>query len=136
MRRSVAMLSQLPHELLALAGCRVHPVAGRCVAHSIDADAADSVVCRWMRELLVAAAIARGATSGAGDDSGLIGVAMDGKLAGARRCRGSEVRLFSAMRHAENSIGCIVGLTPAAYSSGSSRARGPITKTGNGQNLG
>lgn len=35
-------------------------------------------------------------------------------------------------RFTGNSIGCFVGLTPAEYSSGSSRTLGPITKTGNG----
>jgi transposase len=34
-------------------------------------------------------------------------------------------------RFSGNSIGCFVGLTPAEYSSGSSRTLGPITKTGN-----
>jgi len=47
--------ADLPQELLALAGCRIHPATGRYVApseptirrvaHSIDADAADEVVC-------------------------------------------------------------------------------------------
>jgi transposase len=35
-------------------------------------------------------------------------------------------------RFTGSSIGSFVGLTPAEYSSGSSRALGPITKTGNG----
>lgn len=35
-------------------------------------------------------------------------------------------------RFTGNSIGAFVGLTPAEYSSGSSRTLGPITKTGNG----
>jgi hypothetical protein len=52
--------ADLPRRLLALAGCRQHPLTGRYVApsestirriaHDIDADAADQQVCRWLRE--------------------------------------------------------------------------------------
>lgn len=42
------------------------------------------------------------------------------------------VEIGDWQRFTGNSIGCFVGLTPAEYSSGSSRVLGPITKTGNG----
>ncbi|WP_190816281.1 transposase family protein [Saccharopolyspora pogona] len=86
--------ADLPQELLALAGCRRHPLTGRHVApseptirrvaHDIDADAADEQVCRWMREQVrdyaVVAALAQSAAeAGADDDHELVGVAMDGK---------------------------------------------------------
>jgi predicted transposase YbfD/YdcC len=113
--------ADLPQELLALAGCRRHPVTGgyvapseatiRRVAHTIDADAADQQVCRWMREQAQAAAIAQHSQhsqhsqhgdTGAG---GLIGVAMDGKTVRTTVAPGAggggEVRLFSAMLHSE-----------------------------------
>jgi hypothetical protein len=107
--------ADLPQELLALAGCRTHPVTGRYVApseatirriaHDIDADAADAQVCRWMREQATAAAIAEDSHHGDTGERGLIGVAMDGKtvrntvVPGAGE--GREVKLFSAMLHAE-----------------------------------
>ncbi len=86
----------LPQELLALAGCRRHPLAGcyvapseatiRRVAHEIDADAADEQVCRWVREQVqehaVVTALAANAAADAGAKAGgpgLVGVAVDGK---------------------------------------------------------
>jgi predicted transposase YbfD/YdcC len=107
--------ADLPPELLALAGCRVHPVTGRYVvpseptirriAHGIDADAADERVCRWMREQAKAAAIAASSTTTGAGEHGLIGVAVDGKVVrntvSPGDPEGSEVRLFSAMPHAE-----------------------------------
>ena len=107
--------ADLPQELLALAGCRRHPVTGGYVApseatirrgaHTIDAGAADQQVCRWMREQAQAAAIAQHSQHGDTGAGGLIGVAMDGKTVrntvapGAGE--GGEVRLFSAMLHSE-----------------------------------
>lgn len=108
--------ADLPQELLALAGCRVHPVTGRYVApseptirrvaHDIDADTADEQVCRWMREQAAAAAIAQGCGPADADDgNGLIGVAMDGKVVRNTVApggpEGGEVKLFSAMLHRE-----------------------------------
>lgn len=108
--------ADLPQELLALAGCRRHLVTGcyvapseatiRRVAHEIDAGAADEQVCRWMREQAAAAALACGVDAAAGDDHGLVGVAMDGKtvrntIAPGGGPEGSEVKLFSAMLHRE-----------------------------------
>lgn len=107
--------ADLPQELLALAGCRLHPLTGlylapseptiRRVAHDIDADAADEQVCRWMREHAAAATLARAAGAGEGGDHGLIGVAMDGKTVRNTVApgdpEGSEVKLFSAMLHRE-----------------------------------
>jgi predicted transposase YbfD/YdcC len=75
------------------------------VAHDIDADAADEQVCRWLREHAAATALARGADAAAGDDQGLVGVAMDGKTVRNTVApgdpEGSEVKLFSAMLHRE-----------------------------------
>lgn len=107
--------ADLPQELLALAGCRRYPLTGRYVApsestirriaHEIDADAADEQVCRWLREQVAAAALARSARAAEGDDHGLIGVAMDGKTVRNTVApgdpEGSEVKLFSAMLHSE-----------------------------------
>jgi len=107
--------ADLPQELLALAGCRRHLLTGRYVApseatirrvaHEIDADAADEQVCRWMREQAAAAGLARGVDAAAGDDHGLVGVAMDGKTVRNTIApggpEGSEVKLFSAMLHRE-----------------------------------
>lgn len=107
--------ADLPQELLALAGARTHPVTGHCVppseptirrvAHDIDADAADAQVCRWLREQAQAAAIAEGRAAANAGESGLIGLAMDGKVV-RNTCppgsaQGSEVTLFSAMLHRE-----------------------------------
>lgn len=105
----------LPQELLALAGSRIHPMTGRHlapseptirrIAHDIDADAADEQVCRWMREQAEAAAIAERSASGVPGVRGLIGVAMDGKTVRNTVApggpEGSEVKLFSAMLHSE-----------------------------------
>jgi predicted transposase YbfD/YdcC len=107
--------ADLPQELLALAGCRLHPLTGlylapseptiRRVAHDIDADAADEQVCRWMREHAAVATLARTAGAGEGGDHGLTGVAMDGKTVRNTVApgdpEGSEVKLFSAMLHRE-----------------------------------
>lgn len=107
--------ADLPQELLALAGCRMHPVTGRYVppseptirrvVHDIDADAADEQVCRWLREQVQAAAIAAGAGTGDAGERGLSGVAMDGKTVRNTVApgggEGGEVKLFSAMLHAE-----------------------------------
>jgi predicted transposase YbfD/YdcC len=112
--------ADLPAVLLAVAGCRVHPLTGRYVvpseptmrrlAHDIDADAADARVCRWMREQATAVAFARH-TSEAPDadvdagDSGLVGVAMDGKVVrntiAPGGAEGGEIKLFSALLHEE-----------------------------------
>jgi DDE_Tnp_1-associated/Transposase DDE domain len=107
--------ADLPPELLALAGCRVHPVTGcyvvpseptiRRIAHDIDTDAADEQVCRWMREQAKAAAIAASSTTTGAGEHGLIGLAIDGKVVrntvSPGDPEGSEVKLFSAMLHAE-----------------------------------
>lgn len=60
--------SDLPQELLAVAGCPTHAVTGwsvapsepamRRMAHDIDADAADARICAWMHAEAMAAAIA------------------------------------------------------------------------------
>ena len=107
----------LPAELLATTGCRRHPLTGRYVvpseatirrvAHGIDADATDARVCRWMREQATVAAIARRAGGAAGvvADSGLVAVAMDGKVVrntiAPGGAEGSEIKLFSALLHEE-----------------------------------
>ncbi|MQA63566.1 MAG: hypothetical protein GEU86_19245 [Actinophytocola sp.] len=82
--------ADLPQELLALAGCRMRPVAGRYVAPSEPT-------------------IRRGGDHRAGhgtadaDEVRLIGVAMDGKVARNSVApggpEGGEVKLFSAMLH-------------------------------------
>jgi predicted transposase YbfD/YdcC len=104
----------LPLELLAVAGCRQHPVTGgyvvpseptmRRVAHDIDADAADALVCRWLRGRAEAAAIGR--TAGSADPAGgpgLVPVAMDGKVIrntiAPGGAEGGEIKLFSALLH-------------------------------------
>jgi predicted transposase YbfD/YdcC len=108
-------VADLPQELLALAGCRLHPLTGRYVvpseptirrvAHGIDADAADQQVCRWMRERAAAVAVAMTSAAAPAGDHGLIGVAMDGKTVrntiAPGSPEGSEVKLFSAMLHSE-----------------------------------
>jgi predicted transposase YbfD/YdcC len=102
--------ADLPPELLALTGCRVHPVTGayvvpsaatmRRIAHDIDADAADGRVCAWLRAEAVATGKAQGRTTGA-----LVAVAMDGKVIrntiAPGGAEGSEIKLFSALRHDE-----------------------------------
>lgn len=108
--------ADLPAVLLAVAGCRLHPLTGRYVvpseptmrrlAHDIDADAADVRVCRWMREQATAAALARQAGEGPdADDWGLVGVAMDGKVVRNTNApggaEGGEIKLFSALLHEE-----------------------------------
>lgn len=107
--------ADLPQELLALAGCRRHPRTGcpvvpseptiRRIAHDIDADAADAQVCAWLREQAAAAAIARDSDAAETGEHALIGVAMDGKTVrntvGPGDPEGSEVKLFSALRHRE-----------------------------------
>ena len=114
-REAADRAADLPQELLALAGCRQNPVTGcyvapseptiRRVAHDIDAEVADKQVCQWLREQAQAAAIASGHGSADTAGPGLIGVAMDGKTVrntGAPAAgEGKEVKLFSAMLHAE-----------------------------------
>lgn len=111
-REAADRAADLPPDLLALAGCRRHRLTGRYVvpseptirriAHDIDADAADEQVCRWIREQ---AAVATTAADAAADDHGLIGVAIDGKTVRNTIAPdgpdGGEVKLFSAMLHAE-----------------------------------
>lgn len=103
--------SELPPDLLTLAGCRVRPMTGehvipstatiRRVAHGIDADAADEQVSAWLRTEALARAIAQD-TAGDPIDT-LVAVAVDGKTirntiepGGAE---GSEIKLFSALLH-------------------------------------
>lgn len=93
--------AELPPQVLALAGCRVHPVTGVHVtpskatvgriAHAIDADAADQRVSAWLRAEAMAAAIAGNADRQTPE--GLIAVAMDGN-----RCRRWAVRTGSPDR--------------------------------------
>jgi predicted transposase YbfD/YdcC len=108
----------LPPELLAVAGCRRHPVTSgyvvpseatmRRLAHDIDADATDARVCRWLRERAQTAVIARNA-GGAGDVGAgggmLVAVAIDGKVIRNSIApgggEGGEIKLFSALRHDE-----------------------------------
>jgi len=104
--------ADLPAVLLVPAGARVDPRGGtvrapsgstiRRVAESIDAQAADLLVCRWLGER--AASLANSSRSQAGQDpDGLFGVALDGKTvrnSGAGRPQ-ENVRLFSAMLHDE-----------------------------------
>lgn len=107
----------LPAALLAAAGCRLHALTGRYVvpseatmrrlAHEIDADAADAQVCQWMRQQAAATVIARQADITASADfpadSGLVAVAMDGKVVrntiAPGGAEGSEIKLFSALLH-------------------------------------
>lgn len=103
----------LPAALLAVAGCRLHPLTGRYVvpseptmrrlAHDIDADAADERVCQWMRQQAAATTIAHQADITATADSGLVAVAMDGKVVrntiAPGGAEGSEIKLFSALLH-------------------------------------
>jgi predicted transposase YbfD/YdcC len=108
----------LPPELLAVAGCRRHPVTSgyvvpseatmRRLAHDIDADAADACVCRWLRERAQAAVIARNAGNAGDVGAGggvLVAVAMDGKVVRNTIApgggEGGEIKLFSALRHDE-----------------------------------
>jgi predicted transposase YbfD/YdcC len=108
--------ADLPAVLLAVAGCRSHPLTGRHVvpseptmrrlAHDIDADAADARVCRWMREQATAATFARRAEGGGeAVDAGLVAVAMDGKVVrntiAPGGAEGGEIKLFSALLHEE-----------------------------------
>ncbi len=105
--------AELPDDLLTLAGCRVHPATGdhvipsaatiRRVAHGLDADATDQHVSAWLRTEALARTIARDAAGEQADT--LVAVAMDGKTirntiepGGAE---GSEIKLFSALTHAE-----------------------------------
>jgi predicted transposase YbfD/YdcC len=104
--------ADLPAVLLVPAGARVDPRLGmlrapsgstiRRVAESVDAQAADLLVCQWLRER--AAAVADNSRPAAGQDSdGLFGVALDGKTvrnSGAGRPE-ENVKLFSAMLHDE-----------------------------------
>ncbi|HEX5406598.1 MAG TPA: ISAs1 family transposase [Pseudonocardiaceae bacterium] len=104
--------ADLPPELLALAGCRVHPVTGVHVtpskatvgriAHAIDAGAADERVSAWLRAEAMAAAVAGDVDRGV--SAGLIAVAMDGKTV-RNTCppgtEGTEIKLFSALTHAD-----------------------------------
>jgi hypothetical protein len=113
-------VTDLPAVLLAVAGCRLHPLTGRYVvpseptmrrlAHDIDADAADARVCQWIREQATAAAFARHASEASdadvdSGDSGLVGVAMDGKVVrntiAPGGAEGGEIKLFSALLHEE-----------------------------------
>jgi hypothetical protein len=92
--------ADLPQELLVLVGARRRVLSGRCVApsadtirrvvESVDAEAADGLVCQWLADRAMALV---------GDDGrdSVDGVAIDGK---AVRNSGG-VRLFSAMRHAQ-----------------------------------
>lgn len=106
----------LPAVLLAVAGCRPHPLTGRYVvpseptmrrlAHDIDADVADARVCRWMRGQATAAAFARQASEAPdAAGSGLVGVAMDGKVVrntiAPGGAEGGEIKLFSVLLHEE-----------------------------------
>jgi predicted transposase YbfD/YdcC len=108
--------ADLPAELLAAAGCRQHPLTGRYmvpseatirrVAHGIDANATDARVCQWIREQSTVAAIARRAgDAGEVAGSGLVAVAMDGKVVrntiAPGGAEGSEIKLFSALLHEE-----------------------------------
>lgn len=115
--------ADLPPELLALAGCRVHPVTGmrvapspatvRRVAHAIDADAADERVCAWLRAEAMATAIAADA---GGDAARLVAVAMDGKTIrntiAAGGAEGSEIKLFSALLHSQSIVIAQVWIPP------------------------
>ena len=113
--------AELPPELLWLTECRVHPVTGahvtpskatmRRIAHDIDADAADQRICEWLRAEAMAEAIAdhaRGAGHGdGGARAGLVAVATDGKTirnTGRPGVDGEEIRLFSALTHAESVV--------------------------------
>ncbi|MDQ3576524.1 MAG: ISAs1 family transposase [Actinomycetota bacterium] len=115
-RETADQAEDLPTELLAAAGCRQCPLTGRYmvpseptmrrVAHGIDADDTDVRVCRWMREHAAVATIARqaGDTPSAAD-SGLVAVAMDGKVVrntiAPGGAEGGEIKLFSALLHEE-----------------------------------
>lgn len=104
--------AELPPQVLALAGCRIHPVTGVHVtpskatvgriAHAVDADAADQRVSAWLRAEAMAAAIAGDANRQVPE--GLIAVAMDGKTV-RNTCppgtEGTEIKLFSALTHAD-----------------------------------
>jgi len=111
--------AEVPSDLLAVAGCRVHPVTGdhmvpsaatiRRVAHGIDADAADARVSAWLRTQALARTIAQDA-AGKPADTGdptdpLVAVAMDGKTIrntiAPGGAEGSEIKLFSALTHDE-----------------------------------
>ena len=101
--------AELPPQVLALAGCRVHRVTGVHVtpgkatvgriAHAIDADAADEQISAWIRAEAMAAANPDRQTP-----EGLIAVAMDGKTV-RNTCpsgtEGTEIKLFSALTHAD-----------------------------------
>ena len=104
--------ADLPEVLLVPAGARVDPRGGmvrapsgstiRRVAESIDAQAADLLVCRWLGERAASLAISSRSQAGR-DPDGLFGVALDGKTvrnSGAGRPE-ANVRLFSAMLHDE-----------------------------------
>jgi predicted transposase YbfD/YdcC len=105
--------AELPDTLLTLAGCRVHSTTGdhlvpsaatiRRVAHGIDADAADERVSAWLRTAALARAIVPDAAGEHADT--LIAVAMDGKTIRNTiepgGVEGSEIKLFSALTHAE-----------------------------------
>jgi predicted transposase YbfD/YdcC len=90
----------LPQELLVLLRARRSVLSGRRVApsadtirrvvESVDAEAADGLVCQWLADRAMALA-------GADGCEGFDGVAIDGK---AVRNSGG-VRLFSAMRHGQ-----------------------------------
>ncbi|GLZ42759.1 ISAs1 family transposase [Actinokineospora sp. NBRC 105648] len=103
---------ELPPELLALAGCRVHSLTGghmvpsaatmRRIAHEVDADDADERVCMWLRGEAMA-------TANTDEVHGepprrLVAVAMDGKTlrnTGRPGTEGGEIKLFSALTHRE-----------------------------------
>jgi predicted transposase YbfD/YdcC len=98
--------ADLPAVLLAPAGARTSPRTGtlqapsgstiRRVAESLDAEAADLLICRWLADR--AARLSRTAQAG-----GLRGVAVDGKTVRNSGAGESEanVKLFSAMLHDE-----------------------------------
>jgi predicted transposase YbfD/YdcC len=110
--------ADLPQDMLAAAGARIHPVTGRRQAPSdatirrivcdIDADHADSLVGAWLSQCVAAHRGAEGA-DGDGLPEGvdwLDGLALDGKTIRHSATAGSgvNVRLFAALLHEEQVV--------------------------------
>lgn len=97
--------AELPQEVLARLGARVHPATKRYIAPSeptirrhlqaIDPDALDRLVGSWLEGE---------ATHGVKDDR-LVGIAVDGKaLRGARQADDKRTFLFAGMLHATGAV--------------------------------
>ncbi len=97
--------AELPQEVLARLGCKFHPLKARYVAPSeptirrhlqaVDPDQLDSVVGSWLGEQ----------SGHQAQDTGLVGIAVDGKaLRGARTSRGPAPVLFAGMLHSTGAV--------------------------------